>query len=44
MGEERLIEGPPRINLCILLIFSPEFGDKICHGIFDFRETVRSVL
>lgn len=28
MGEERLIEGPPRINLCILLIFSLNLGIK----------------
>lgn len=28
MGEERLIEGPLRINLCILLIFSPNLGIK----------------
>lgn len=32
MGEERLIEGPPRINLCILLISSLNLGIKSVAG------------
>lgn len=42
MEEERLIQELPRINLCILLIFFPEFGNKICHGVFDLREKLSS--